>query len=99
MEAAVIVDHTGLLQNQGAGLFRRHRHVPVAISRRRGMDENILVDPFDGVADFRRRRRWRDHEILHRDLNGRRMRRDGRSQHQRGHDRENPPRRHGRLFT
>ena len=50
MEAAVIVDQAGLLQNQGYGLFRRHRHVPVAISRRRGMDENILVDPFDGVT-------------------------------------------------
>jgi len=71
MEAAVIVDHAGLLQNQGDGLFRRHRHVPVAISRRRGMSDNILVDPFDGVTAFRRSLRWRDHEILHRDLNGR----------------------------
>src|SRR5258707_15573676 len=51
-------------------------HVPVAVSRRRGVGKDVLVDPFDGVADFCRSFRRRDHQIFHRDLNGRGMRRD-----------------------
>src|SRR5882757_2626223 len=54
MEATVIVDGAGLLQNQSDGLLRRHRHIPIAVSRGCGMDENVLVDPFDGVADLGR---------------------------------------------
>src|SRR5258708_21027664 len=52
MEAAIIVDGAGFLQNRGKGRFRRQRHVPVAVSRRRGVGEDVLVDPFDGVTDF-----------------------------------------------
>src|SRR6266480_5790970 len=77
MEATVIVDGAGLLQNQSDGLLRRHRHIPIAVSRGCGMDENVLVDPFDGVADLDRSLRRRDNEILHRNLNRLRMRRDG----------------------
>src|SRR5437773_10306901 len=40
MEAAVIFDRAGLVQNRGDGFVRRHGHVPVAVSRRRGMRKN-----------------------------------------------------------
>src|SRR6266850_2307254 len=53
-----------------AGLLQRQCHVPVAVSRRRGVGKDVLVDPFDGVADFCRSFRRRDHQIFHRDLNG-----------------------------
>src|SRR6266436_8408366 len=53
-----------------AGLLQRQCHVPVAVSRRRGVGNDVLVDPFDGVADFCRSFRRRDHQIFHRDLNG-----------------------------
>ena len=79
MEAAIVVDGTGLLQNQRHRFVRRHCHVEVAVSRGGSMGEHVLVDQLDGVADLCRSLRWRDHEILHRDLNGRRICRDGRS--------------------
>jgi hypothetical protein len=78
MEAAIILDGAGLLQNQGAVLLGRQHYIPIAVARGRGVGEDVLVDPFNRVADLRGDLRRRDHQIFHRDLNGRGTRRDGR---------------------
>jgi len=52
MEAAIIVHGAGLLQDVNRCLVRRHHHIKVAVPCRGGMGEHILVDPFDGIADF-----------------------------------------------
>ncbi len=77
MIATIIFDRAGFLQNESDASFRRHRHVPVAVTRGCGVRENVPVDPFDGVADLGRDLRRRNHQIFHRDLNRRRVRRDG----------------------
>ncbi len=51
MEAAVVVDLAGLFQNQGNRFLRLHHDIPVAVSGGRGVDEDVLVDPLDGVTD------------------------------------------------
>src|ERR1700754_3317367 len=94
MKTTIILDSSRLLQNIRHRLLRRHRHVEIAVSRGRGVGENILVDQLDGVADFGRGLRRRDHQIVHRNLNRRRMRRDGHPEHQRCNNRENPSRHH-----
>src|ERR1700744_4728612 len=95
MKAAVIVEGAGLLQNKAAAFLGRQHHVEVAVLRGGGVGEYILVDPLDGVADLCRHFRRRDNEIFHRNLNGRRQRRDGGARHKSRDDREHPSRPHG----
>src|SRR6478609_6351125 len=44
MEAAVIFGRARFLQNRRDGLLRRHVDIEVAVARRGGMDEDVLVD-------------------------------------------------------
>src|SRR5262245_6950442 len=53
MKLAEIVGCARLFRHQLAGLLRRKGDIPVAIRRRRGVRERILVDPLDSVADLR----------------------------------------------
>src|SRR6516162_1143322 len=77
MEAAVIIDRTGVLQHKRGGLIRRECHVEVAVACGCGMGDDVLVGPFDGVADLGRDLGRRDIEILHDDLDRRRVSRHG----------------------
>src|SRR5690242_9925153 len=52
MEAAIVGDLTTLLDGRGGGLVRRNGDIKRAVARRRGVQEGVLVDPFDGVPDF-----------------------------------------------
>src|SRR5439155_16300932 len=79
-------------------LFRRRGHVEIAIPSGRGVREHVLVDPFDGVADLGRNFGRREHQIVDRDLDRRRMRRNlYRSEQQGGHSKQIASRTHGGL--
>lgn len=75
MESAKIVKSARFLQLQLAGLLRGDHYIPVIIGGGRGVREEVLIIPHDGVADLGRDLSWREHQVLNGDVNRFRMRR------------------------
>jgi len=72
-------------------------NIPVAVRGSGGMRQNVLVDPFDSVADLRRYFSWNKDELVDRHSNCCRLRRDGYQPGQNGGSQANPSRRHGDI--
>jgi hypothetical protein len=77
MQLAVIVDRTGLFEPNLPTLAGRDVDIPLAIPSGRRVHQRVLVDPLDGVANFRIYLGGREDKLVHRDLNCFRARRDG----------------------
>jgi hypothetical protein len=63
MEAAIILDDTGLFQNQACRLIRLEHDIKAAAHSRR-MRDDVLVDPCDRIADLGFDFRRREDEVL-----------------------------------
>ena len=53
MKAAVIFDQSGFFECNAADAMHRRRDIPLAIARRGRMKDEVLVCPFDGIANMR----------------------------------------------
>ena len=52
MKAGIVLDSADLQQHERSRALRRHDHVEIATSGGRGVCDHVVIDPFDGVADF-----------------------------------------------
>ena len=67
MKAAEILDRSGLCQDDGGSFLGGDDHLKAAISGRGGVIDDIVIGPFDGVADPGHGHGRFDHQILHQD--------------------------------
>ena len=87
MKAGIVLDSADLQQHERSRALRRHDHVEIAISGGRGVCDHVVIDPFDGVADFGPRIGRPEHQIFHQDADRSCMRGDGGcSDYERGGD-------------
>src|SRR5262249_43496990 len=77
MEATIVLEGAGLVQNKRGRLLRGDHHIEVAIACGRGVRDDVFVTPFDGIADLGRDLGRVDLQVFHQDLYRRRARWNG----------------------